>query len=199
MPACSVEPPPTPSHTFCFCNRPCVWSRQPFCPFAALGASFFPLLFFFVFFFFSVTCEWKHQWPCFWPGGRQRLTSQRRLTPKHWHSLPVFTRVCRRAHNAAGAVCKVHKRVVPTAGGQKAARLSLRVYTAHEKVFEQGILECKLPQPFYYPARRLSCGWKNCSGSGRGLLCVQKDFQTHYGMTDPMAQMTLNPFDEWLI
>lgn len=47
-----------------------VLSRQPFCLFAALGASFF-----YPTFFFFLTCEWKHQRPCFWPGGRQRLAT----------------------------------------------------------------------------------------------------------------------------
>lgn len=149
MPACSVEPPPTPSRTFCFCNRPCVISPT-FLPLRSFRCFLF-LPHFFFFLLVSGSTNGHVSDPA---DGRGSLP-QRRLTPKHWHSLPVFTRVCRRAHNAAGAVCKVHKRVVPTAGGQKAARLSLRVYTAHEKVFEQCILECKLPQPFYYPARRL--------------------------------------------
>lgn len=119
--------------------------------------TFFFIFFYFIYLFFLLVSGSANGHVSDPADGRGSL-AQRRLTPKHWHSLPVFTRVCRRAHNAAGAVCKVHRRVVPTAGGQKAARLSLRVYTAYEKVFEQGILECQLPQPFYFPARRLRCG-----------------------------------------
>lgn len=104
MPACNVKP----------ATPPCVWSRRLSCRLVVFGSSLF----------LHLGVEALTAMFLTWQTTEVQSLAQWRLTPQHWHSLPVFTRVCGRAHNAAGAVCKVHKRDVPTAGGQKSGEVA---------------------------------------------------------------------------